>query len=34
MFAPSAEYFRIALEEKPSDPSTLTTYGNWLKERG
>jgi len=34
MFAPSAEYFRIALEEKPSDPSTLTNYGNWLKERG
>jgi Flp pilus assembly protein TadD len=34
MTSSSAEYFRIALEEKPSDPSILSNYGNWLKERG
>jgi Tfp pilus assembly protein PilF len=34
MFVPSADYFRVALEEKPTDPSILSNYGNWLKERG
>jgi tetratricopeptide (TPR) repeat protein len=33
-FKPSAEYFRVALEEKPDDPSILSNYGNWLKDRG
>jgi tetratricopeptide (TPR) repeat protein len=33
-FEASAEYFRVALEEKPTDPSVLTNYGNWLKDRG
>lgn len=33
-FSQSAEYFRVALEEKPTDPSTLSNYGNWLKNRG
>jgi Tfp pilus assembly protein PilF len=33
-FKPSAEYFRVALEEKPDDPSILSDYGNWLKDRG
>ena len=30
----SREYFRIALREKPDDPSILSNYGNWLKDRG
>ena len=30
----SAEYYRIALREKPSDPGILTNFGTWLKERG
>jgi tetratricopeptide (TPR) repeat protein len=30
----SREYFRVALEEKPDDPSILSNYGNWLKDRG
>jgi Flp pilus assembly protein TadD len=34
VFSQSAEFFRIALEEKPSDASTLSNYGNWLKQRG
>jgi len=34
MFEPSAEYFQLALEEKPTDPSVLSNYGNWLKDRG
>jgi tetratricopeptide (TPR) repeat protein len=34
MFVPSAEYFRVALEEKPTDPSILSNYGNCLKDRG
>jgi Flp pilus assembly protein TadD len=33
-FVESAEYFRLALAAKPTDPSTLTNYGNWLKKRG
>jgi len=33
-FVESAEYFQRALEAKPTDPSTLTNYGNWLKKRG
>lgn len=34
MFESSAEYFRVALEAKPTDPSVLSNYGNWLKNRG
>jgi Tfp pilus assembly protein PilF len=30
----SAEYFRVALDERPDDPSILSNYGNWLRERG
>jgi Flp pilus assembly protein TadD len=30
----SPEYFRRALDERPTDPSILTNYGNWLKKRG
>lgn len=33
-FTESADYFRIALAEKPTDPSILSNYGNWLKKRG
>lgn len=34
MVVNSAEYFHLALEEKPNDPSILSNYGNWLKDRG
>jgi Tfp pilus assembly protein PilF len=30
----SADFFRIALAHKPSDPSTLTNYGVWLLRQG
>jgi Tfp pilus assembly protein PilF len=33
-FVQSGDYFRVALEEKPTDPSVLSNYGNWLKGRG
>jgi Tfp pilus assembly protein PilF len=34
VFKSSAEYFRVALEEKPTDPSVLSNYGNWLRSCG
>jgi Tfp pilus assembly protein PilF len=34
MSVDSDEYFRIALEEKPDDPTVLSNFGNWLMKKG